>query len=230
MYIIQRLSLQFVSYWLQSQSYSVTLTSDGHSTQKAKAIIISDVECKSVAFQLVDKGHVLANKKWLISRDGTLTKGNDIGLILRESISCLYTDGDLYFKSYRDANLIFGLDKYLEMASDEAVEAFVSCQLVSFEDKEQFMKDLNWQTRRSILLAKKSGMMDAGIETIRKIVEENELPFQIIEDKILIPKDKKSRNNVMNFLTERMFATFCSKSICVSNSTVIIHDRRQERG
>lgn len=203
---------------MKGLSNSAALDAQEHIDDDLKAIVVSNKECTSIAFQIIDNGHRLDRKPCITLHKKTFTKNKESGIILRDSLSCLYENGNLYFKSFRSANTIFDLNRYLELASDEAIQNFMSCPFISFEDSEHFKKHLNQTMRRNITLIHKAGILNLGVEEVRNIIEDNHLPIQLIDGTITIPKDKTGLRNVMSFFTEKMFITLISKRVCVSNS------------
>ena len=214
----------FPTVMMKGLSNSAVLEAQEHVDDDIKALVVSNKECTSIAFQIIDKGHRLEKKPCLILDNKTFKQNKEAGIILRESLSCLYEDGNLYFKSYRYANMIFDLNQYLELASDEAIQVFMSCPFVKFEDSDYFKKHLNQTMRRNITLIHKAGILDFEVDEVRKVIEDNHLPVQLEDDMITIPKDKDGLRNVMSFFTEKMFITLFSKRVCVSNSILPISE------
>lgn len=181
-------------------------------------VALASSDSKSIAFQKIDRGQHLSKKFCLLHDGDTFHKNNKAGIIVKESINCLYHENDLYFWSYYAASQIFDMKKYYEVASDTAVRSFLNSNLLSIEDEHQFYSSLNHEMRRRVVIIDKIGVLNHDINYLVDKAKEKDIPVVFENEKLVIPKDKNDLKITMGFLTDKIFRSIFTNDLCYTNS------------
>lgn len=127
-------------------------------------------------------------------------------LLLDASITAVWNDGTLRFKSFHLAKQLFDLTAYFTEATDGQIAEFVSHRRLQCADSVRFVGACNAWSRIKIALILRDGILDhATGDIIREAAAEVEYEVQMEGDKIVLPTEKKELRSLLQFLDEDIY-------------------------
>lgn len=186
---------------------------------------------KSVYFQSMDARKILKKGFTLINSQKTFSKLTDPGIILSNKLAAVYCNGKILFQSYHITNRFLDLSNYFREAADTELDDFISHDLFSCEDIEEFRKNADSIVRKKIALLLTNNILEnitiAELETVAKefnqlVHDENKINLKITGGRLIIPNDKKELKELIKFLDEDYFTTPFTKRKCLTNSKTYI--------
>ena len=163
------------------------------------------VENEVYYFQNFDKRKLLQNKNVIFWDETTFDKLKSNALILDNAVNAIYKDGKFYFKSYVNANKIFSLIAFFEEASNEVIDEFAN--------NDKLIVDANWLKengntiiKKQITLIQKSNiLLNANTKKIKNSAKKFNLKIELVDGKLVLPKDKKQCKDILSFLNEQYY-------------------------
>ena len=191
-----------------------------------KALFVGEYSCENsreqykAAFQKVrNDQYITAMRHHLFFTGSTFVKDNRIGIAVSTSVDCVVDDDNLYFSSYYYAKQIFDLTSYYRIASASDVEAFVTNDLITMEDRTTFVESADTWERRKIASINDSGILRSHTaRQIKTLAQRNGVSISVSEGHIILPTDKKERRIVLGFLDEEVYKGAFSETVYQTNS------------
>ena len=164
-------------------------------------------------FQNFDKRKLLQNKSIIFWSNNTFNKLNENAFIVDNSINAIHKEGKFYFKSYANANKIIPLIEFFEAASDIKIDEFAQNDKLAM-DAEWLKGNSNNDIRKHITFIQKSDILKKAKP---KSIKKTALKFDL-NDKIILPNDKKKCKEILYFLNEQYYEGLISKKKFKTNS------------
>lgn len=181
---------------------------------------VDNSERFTVALQRFRKEQYLSTKKYSLYFDkNTFVRENRWGIGITDNIDCVFSHSELRFSSYFYARQIFDLSEYYRSATDSEVQNFSKLDLLDFTDPTQFLSMADTWIRRKIASINDSGILATNTAAkIKKIAKKSGFEFEIKNEKILMPTDKKRIKELLGFLDEEVYKGAFSKNTYITNS------------
>jgi RNAse (barnase) inhibitor barstar len=158
-----------------------------------------------IYFQNFDTRKVLKNKHILTYSTNTYTKLDASAFIVDETISAIFEDKKLFFKSYVNANKIFSLADYYQAATDADIDTFSKDTSIEI-DVNWFKENSNSTIRKQITLIQKSKILKgADVSKIKKGAANFELEIKVSKGKLCFPNDIKICKDILAYLNENLY-------------------------
>jgi hypothetical protein len=158
-----------------------------------------------IYFQNFDNRKVLKNKNILTFNTNSYSKLEANAFIIDDTVSVIFDNGKLYFKSFNNANKIFNLSSYYEEATNEEIETFSANPKVDI-DTLWFQENSNTLIRKQVTLIQKSKILDtADVLKIESNAKDFKLEIEIKGGKIKFPNDKKQCKGILSYLNEQYY-------------------------
>jgi hypothetical protein len=189
---------------------------------RIKAVYASKIEngLIEIYFQSFDTKKIIANRGIpLFNYNGTFTRFENKGIAILNNLTIVFKQNNIYFKSYYNARRVVPLDNYYLEATESDVAQFSSDKILSFEDPDGFIDNLNSRLRKKIKSILNNGtLQQLSTEDIQ--IKANELGIELTfhNGQVYIPKDKHYLNQFIKFLDEDYFITPITNRKCVTNS------------
>ncbi len=189
---------------------------------RIKAVYASKIEngLIEIYFQYFDTKKIIANRGIpLFNYNGTFTRFENKGIAILNNLTIVFKQNNIYFKSYYNARRVVPLDNYYLEATESDVAQFSSDKILSFEDPDGFIDNLNSRLRKKIKSILNNGtLQQLSTEDIQ--IKANELGIELTfqNGQVYIPKDKHYLNQFIKFLDEDYFITPITNRKCVTNS------------
>ena len=181
---------------------------------------VDNTERFTIALQRFRKEQYLSTKKYnLYFNQKTFIRENRWGIGITDNIDCIFSHSELRFSSYFYARQIFDLSEYYRSATDSEVLNFSKLDLLDFTDPTQFLSMADTWIRRKIASINDSGILATNTAAkIKKIAKKSGFEFEIKNEKILMPTDKKRIKELLGFLDEEVYKGAFSKNTYITNS------------
>jgi RNAse (barnase) inhibitor barstar len=158
-----------------------------------------------IYFQNFDTRKVLKNKHILTYSTNTYPKLDASAFIVDETISAIFEDKKLFFKSYVNANKIFSLADYYQAATDADIDTFSKDTSIEI-DVNWFKENSNSTIRKQITLIQKSKILKgADVSKIKKGAANFELEIKVSKGKLCFPNDIKICKDILAYLNENLY-------------------------
>ncbi|WP_405568930.1 Kiwa anti-phage protein KwaB-like domain-containing protein [Winogradskyella sp. Asnod2-B02-A] len=189
---------------------------------KVKAIFATTNQANQtqINFQYFDSRKILANRGISLYLSGDTYRTFDTkGIVISESITAIFKDSDLYFKSYFNTRKFLNLVDFYEEATEEDIDDFVGQSIFSFEDAIGFRDDLNSRLRKKIKGIQQRGVLQNNSATeIRDKAHGFGISFDIDNGQLVLPRNKSLMRDLIRFLDEDYFVTPLTDRRCITNS------------
>ncbi len=158
-----------------------------------------------IYFQNFDTRKVLKNKHILTYSTNTYTKLDASAFVVDETISAIFEDKKLFFKSYTNANKVFSLSEFYQAATDEDIDTFSKDKSIEI-DVMWFKDNSNSTIRKQITLIQKSKiLMNADVSKIKKGAADFEVSIKVSKGKLCFPNDVKACKDILAYLNENLY-------------------------
>lgn len=158
-----------------------------------------------IYFQNFDTRKVLKNKHILTYSSNTYTKLDASAFIVDETISAIFEDKKLYFRSYTNANKVFSLSEFYQAATDADIETFSKDKSIEMDVK-WFKENSNSTIRKQITLIQKSKVLtNADVSKIKKGAADFEVYIKVSKGKLCFPNDVKACKDILAYLNENLY-------------------------
>ena len=145
------------------------------------------------------------NKHILTYSTNTYTKLEASAFVVDETISAIFEDKKLFFKSYTNANKIFSLSEFYQAATDADIDIFAKDQSIEIDIK-WFKENSNSTIRKQITLIQKSNILqNADVSKIKKGAADFELEIKVSKGKISFPNDVNACKDILAYLNENLY-------------------------
>lgn len=173
-----------------------------------------------VAFQKFrNDQYITAARHHLFFSNDTFVKDTRIGIAVSTSVDCVFQDNALHFISYHFAKQILDLSDYYRIASKQDVSDFVNCEIISMDGAAEFIDNANTWERRKIASINDSGVLqNFTAAKIKTLGRQSGVAIDIINKKVILPKDKAERRIVLGFLDEEVYKGAFSQTVFQTNS------------
>ncbi|UHD16481.1 hypothetical protein [Thiocapsa bogorovii] len=127
-------------------------------------------------------------------------------LLLDASITAVWDNGTLRFKSFHLAKQLFDLSAYFIEATDEQIGQFVAHNRLRCTDPGRFLAACNTWSRTKIALILRGGILDhATGDMIRDAAASVEYEVQMAGNQIVLPEEKGALRSLLQFLDEDIY-------------------------
>lgn len=174
----------------------------------------------SVAFQKFrNDQYITAAKHHLFFSNNTFVKDNRIGITVGTSVDCFCDDNTLMFSSYHFAKQVLDLSEYYRIASTQDVRDFVNCKIIAMDEAAEFADQANTWERRKIASINDSGVLQQFTAAkIKTLAKQSGLVIDVIDKKIVLPRNKAERRIILGFLDEEVYKGAFSQTLFQTNS------------
>ncbi len=184
-----------------------------------------DGSVDTAIFKRLDTSKVLDRRKWDLRYDGdTLSRSRTPGLVVPDSVSAVYADGNLYFSSHRTANQVLDLTNLFVEASDADIERFLEDGPLQFEstDKVKELAD-GWSRRRIKMISSQRVWTQADVSEISDWAGQFGVQIEIATNDvgksvIKLLEDRPEFKNLLRVLNEDFFEAPFSGRRFLTNS------------
>lgn len=191
-----------------------------------KAIFVGErtendnTEIFTVAFQRFRKEQYLSTKKFsLFFSDDTFIRESRWGIGISDNVDVVFLENNFHFASYYFARQIFDLSEYYRSATDTEVNRFTQNSILELSNSANFAVMADTWVRRKIALINDSGVLrNNAASRIKELADVCELEIEVINNKILIPDDKKKLKEFLGFLDEEIYKGVFTNETYVTNS------------
>lgn len=173
-----------------------------------------------VAFQKFRRDqYITAARHHLLFSNNTFVKDSRVGIVVGISVDCVLEDNTLYFASYYFAKQILDLSVYYRIASSQDVSDFVNCDIISMDSATEFVDAADTWERRKIASINDSGVLqNFTAAEIKTLGGQSGVTIEVVDKKIILPKDKAERRIVLGFLDEEVYRGAFSQTVFQTNS------------
>ena len=172
-------------------------------------------------FQYFDARKIIANRGISLFLNGDIYRRVDNrGIVIANSITAIFRNGNLYFSSYFNARKCLDLLTYYEEATDEDITNFMQTQVFRIGDQAGLTDTINSQLRKKIRAIQQRGVLDnIDLQGFADQAQQFDMQFTIENDQIVIPEDDTVYlKTLLKFLDEDYFITPLTGRRCVTNS------------
>jgi hypothetical protein len=163
------------------------------------------VEDNVYYFQNFDNRKLLQNKNVIFWDKTTFNRLTNNALIVDNLVNAVLKNGKFYFKMYANAHKIFSLFPYFEEASNEIIDDFSTIDILTV-DTTWLKENSDTIIRKQITLIQKSGILDkANPKKIVTSANKFNLIIDLVDGKLVLPKDKKLCKAILTFLNEQYY-------------------------
>lgn len=171
-----------------------------------------------IYFQNFDTRKVLKNKHILTYSINTYTKLEASAFVVDETISAIFDDKKLFFKSYTNANKIFSLTEFYRAATDADIDNFSKDKSIEI-DVQWFKDNSNSTIRKQITLIQKSKVLhNIDVFKIKKGAADFELDIKLRRGKLSFPNDVKVCKDILAYLNENLYVGLITGTKLRTNS------------
>lgn len=177
-------------------------------------------EVFKISFQKLRKENIVSQYKVNLVFDKNMFYHQKcFGFSVTDDINCFYNGKDLLFTSYYFARQIFDLSTYYRSATNSEVKEFTKCNVLEFEDSEDFVNQANTWIRRKIAAINDSGILKQfSAKNLQDIARDTGIELNINNDKIVFPQSKRDIRLVLGFLDEEAYKGPFTKSTFLAGS------------
>lgn len=180
---------------------------------------------KDVAIQCFDNRKIIKPAGFnLLYSKNTFSKIEHKGITIEQKVDILYNreTKDLYFYSFHNASKIFDLSNRYREATDQEVTEFIKSDIFSLEE-DLDASLLNQRMRKKIYLIQKNDVLSLVKSRFSEVIDyarQLNITLKLNEnnDKIVLPKDKTSIKNIINFLNDDLYKSPITENIYETNS------------
>lgn len=196
-------------------------TADGY---YIKSIFMSEVINGNhlIKFQRFEKSQILKRKKpAIIYKNNMFVKNNDFCLSILDAPDAIFYDNVFTFINYTNANKVLPLGAYYREATQEEIDTFKETTLFSLSDEDAFDKyALAHNVRGQIAKILDSGVLSNHSATdLKNIATNYDIEINVVNNKVVIPKEKKDIKYFLTFLSEKIYKGPLSGKTLISSST-----------
>ena len=189
---------------------------------KIKAVYATYVQngIIQIYFQVFDTRKIIANRGIpLFNNNGTYSRFENKGIVILNSLTLVYREGNIYFNSYFNARRVVPLSDYYIEATNDDVEQFSAGNILNFEDQIGFSEDLNSNLRKKIKSIQQRGVLEnLTIQDLQNQANQFGIDFDYDNGQVSVPRDKNYVKRLIKFLDEDYFITPLTNRRCVTNS------------
>jgi len=187
----------------------------------------ADSDDVTLYFQAFNKARLLVGGLTILHQGSTFHKMTEPGLTLDTKLVAAYTEGNLYFRSYRSVNGIIDVTEYFKEATNGEIEEVLRHDRLYVDDEAAVLKATDsWMRKRfSAILA--SGILNQV--TPRKMVnraKKYDLSLDTCRvndrDALVFPGEKKTMKRLLTFLSEGYFEGELSGRLFQTNSQRVL--------
>lgn len=188
-----------------------------------KCIKKNETEEFKVAFQRFRKEQYISTRGFnLYFANNTFRCESNFGINISDRIDCYYAKGELQFSSFFFARQVFDLREFYRSATDQEVEVFASCKLLSIAQPQEFKNMANTWIRRRIAIINDSGVLENNSAAkIRELAQSAGIDIAVEGEKIVLPTDKEQLKIILGFLDEEAYKG------PFSNNTYLVNSKRR---
>lgn len=187
---------------------------------KIKAVYATYVQngIIQIYFQVFDTRKIIANRGIpLFNNNGTYSRFENKGIVILNSLTLVYREGNIYFNSYFNARRVVPLSDYYIEATNDDVEQFSAGNILNFEDQIGFSEDSN--LRKKIKSIQQRGVLEnLTIQDLQNQANQFGIDFDYDNGQVSVPRDKNYVKRLIKFLDEDYFITPLTNRRCVTNS------------
>ncbi|MES2328583.1 MAG: hypothetical protein V4539_03205 [Bacteroidota bacterium] len=191
-----------------AQPISITVLDLGKEKEPIKYIVwAEDAAGKHPVyyFQTFDSRKLLHNKHILVYESQTYSSFQKQAFIVEETVSAFHRNGKFYFKSYANANKVFGLSDFYHAATDDEIDRLSKNSKVKM-DSLWFQGNTNSAIRKQITLLQKNKILDrADPKKVKDEAAAFNLQIEVKSGKIHFPNDTKVCKDILCFLNEHFY-------------------------
>jgi len=201
----------------------------GISVQGANTAESSEVGV--AAFKSLNRSQILdASRKVFQWTPDTFERRSDPSLIIPEGLDAVYSEGSLYFKTFRKTNGFLDLTGEFQELTNEAVQGVLdSVGWLSYQDKDvPLEKALNQTNRRLFsLINATEDFADLGLELVKTKASELNFPLRTIDGEdgaevMLLPSSSGEMKAHLEFLLQRFYPGIFDGKLRRSNSSEVV--------
>ncbi len=127
-------------------------------------------------------------------------------LLLDASITAIWDDEVLWFRSFHLVKRLLDLSSYFTEATNEQIGQFTSHSLIHCDDSEAFLEACNTWSRKKIALILQSEVLNnVTSDAIQNAASEVDYAVSIHEDRIVLPTEKRELRKLLQFLDEDLY-------------------------
>lgn len=127
-------------------------------------------------------------------------------LVFGTTITAVWNNGVLRFKSFHLAKQLFDLSAYFTAATDEQIDQFVGHERLRCSGSAKFVRICNTWSRIKIALILRGGILDhATGDIIREAAAAVEYEVQMDGNQIVLPEEKRELRALLQFLDEDIY-------------------------
>lgn len=124
-----------------------------------------------------------------------------------KTISAIFNEEKLFFKSYTNANKIFSLSEFYQAATDADIDKFSKDKSIEM-DVEWFKQNSNSTIRKQITLIQKSKVLqNVNVSKIKKGATDFGLEIKVTKGKLSFPNDVKVCKDILAYLNENLYVS-----------------------
>lgn len=177
-----------------------------------KAVVGYDISGKneSLFFQNFDRRKIIVPGRrfaiWNMADSSTFRELDRPVLLLDSTISALWHNGTLRFRSFHQAKQMFDLTDWFEEASDKQLLGFAKHKMLLCTDSNQFLASNNYWTRKKIAMILRDGILDnVTPNELKKVAKAVAYEIEMDGDRMVIPEDTSAMRALLQFLDEDVY-------------------------
>ena len=181
-----------------------------------------------VYLQSFDRRRVISSAGFSIFHSKETFKRIDgAGLTLDNKLAAKLFGSKLYFFSFFHIRQIFDMSNYYQEATDNDIKQFSELKELHVENINELMAASDSWVRRKVWLVMQSTILSkVPLNDIKAIAAEFSIPIEYVtqdgNEKIKIPRDRKSLKTLLRFLDEDYYKSPLSKTNYLTNSKRVV--------
>lgn len=170
----------------------------------------------------------MLEKKFALLQSGdAFRRLSNAAFTLDSSLTCIFENGRIKFKSFQKLRSIFNLSEIYRTATDDEVRDFANHNNLKIMDVEKFVADTNQSIRKLIhAIVSNNILAKVSVTLIKQEAVRTNLSVDVQNDKIIMPTETKEINDLLLFLNERRFYGPISGQTYITNSRRPIDTKR----
>lgn len=196
-----------------------------------RALFVGEVSRDSVhiAFQRFKKAQYLrASSIRLLFDKDTMTGDHThkwqqsqhrVGLCVLPVVDAYFNTGSLLFSSFYYASQILDLNEYSKPVTQPQIDNFLASSLLDIGDSQYTLESFNsWELRRISSIYDYNVLENCTLKDLKKAAKKIGIDLPTENDRLVFPKDRKGRKQILSFLNEDIFSGLLTSSAFESNS------------